>query len=313
MTESLKVEPVAGFRDEANLFTPAFGGAVFRQQRIEYRITGTAHRQIDTLVVEPRDARFIKIVRASKFAATANRPIHRRRVEGEHVRDLIEQFDRFTRLAVELVDERHDRNVAQAADLEQLARAAFDALRRVDDHDGTVDGGQRSIGLVGEILVARRIEQIKDRVPILERHHRRDDRDAARPLDGHPVGAGVLLVFFRLYLAGELNGTSEKQKLFRERRLAGVRVRDDREGPPAADFALEHGLGSTAARYRWRRRNGQIVVHAWFVGHVPPRLRDYRRNPGDTALTREGGRCGPAAPGPYTCFAMRGHLTLQRH
>jgi hypothetical protein len=27
----------------------------------------------------------------------------------------------------------------------------------------------------------------------------------------------------------------------------------------------------------------------------------------------EASRCGPAAPGPYTCFAPRGHLTLQRH
>jgi hypothetical protein len=42
-------------------------------------------------------------------------------------------------LAVHLVDEGDDRDVAQPADLEQLSRARLDAARGVDHHDGGVD------------------------------------------------------------------------------------------------------------------------------------------------------------------------------
>ena len=97
-------------------------------------------------------------------------------------------------LAVHLVDEGDDRDVAQPADLEQLARARLDALGGVDHHDGRIDRGERAIGVVGEILVARRVEQVEDAVAIFEGHHRGDDRDAALALDLHPVGAGVAAV-----------------------------------------------------------------------------------------------------------------------
>ena len=53
-------------------------------------------------------------------------------------------------------------NVAQAADLEQLARARLDALGGVDHHDGGIDRGQRAVGVFREVLVARRVEQVED-------------------------------------------------------------------------------------------------------------------------------------------------------
>jgi hypothetical protein len=43
------------------------------------------------------------------------------------------------RLAVHLVDEGEDRDVAQPANLEQFQRARLDALGGVDDHHSTVD------------------------------------------------------------------------------------------------------------------------------------------------------------------------------
>src|SRR6476661_10967265 len=57
---------------------------------------------------------------ADEIAAAADRPVHRRGVEGERLLDLVEQIERIAALAVELVDESDDRNVAQPADLEQL-------------------------------------------------------------------------------------------------------------------------------------------------------------------------------------------------
>ncbi len=246
--EGLQIELVAGFLNETDLVAPALHGAVFRQQRLEYRVARPRHRHIDALVVQSRDPRLVEIVCAAEFPAAPDRPVHRRRVERQDVRNLIEQFDRLPRLAIQLVDERHDRNIAQAADLEQLACPALDALRRVDDHDGAVDRRQRAIGLVGEVLVARRIEQVENRIAVLERHHRRHDGDAARPLDRHPVRARVLLVLLRLHLAGELNGASEQQELFRQRRLTGVGMRDDGERPPPRDLPLQHGPRRTAGR-----------------------------------------------------------------
>ena len=55
----------------------------------------------------------------------------------------------------------------------------------------------------------------------------------------------------RLDLAGELDGAAEQQQLFGQRGLAGVRVRDDREGAAAGDrlgrsrLALMHVHGGS--------------------------------------------------------------------
>ena len=97
------------------------------------------------------------------------------------MRDLVEQLERVAALAVHLVDERRDRHVAQAADLEQLAGLGLDALRGVDHHDGRVDRGQRAVRVLAEVLVARRVEQVERAVRVVERHHgRRHARCRAR-------------------------------------------------------------------------------------------------------------------------------------
>ena len=127
---------------------------------------------------------------ADEIAAAADRPVHRRGVERQRLLDLVEQVERIAALAVHLVDEGDDRDVAQPADLEQLAGARLDALGGVDHHDGGVDRGQRAVGVLGEVLVARRVEQVEDAAVVFEGHHRGDDRDAALALDRHPVGAG---------------------------------------------------------------------------------------------------------------------------
>ena len=77
-------------------------------------------------------------------------------------RDLVQQLERVLRLAVHLVDEGDDRDVAQAADLEQLQGLRLDALGGVQHHDRGVGGGQRAVGVLGEVLVARRVEQVED-------------------------------------------------------------------------------------------------------------------------------------------------------
>jgi len=65
-----------------------------------------------------------------------------------------------------------DGDVAQAADFEQLARLGLDAARRVDHHHRGIRSRQRAVGVLAEILVARRVEKIEDAIGVFERHHR---------------------------------------------------------------------------------------------------------------------------------------------
>ncbi len=58
----------------------------------------------------------------------------------------VEDVEGIATFAVELIDEGDDPDVAQAADLEQLAGLILDAARRVDHHHRRVHGRQRPVG-----------------------------------------------------------------------------------------------------------------------------------------------------------------------
>jgi hypothetical protein len=103
------------------------------------------------------------------------------------VLDLVEQVERVAHLAVHLVDEGDDGRVALAADFDQLARLRLDAVGRVDHHQRRIDGGQHAVGVLGEVLVARRVEQVDDVLAVQRSASPRSDRDAALLLDLHPV------------------------------------------------------------------------------------------------------------------------------
>ena len=172
------------------------------------------------------------IERAAEIHAHPDRPRQQREIEREPGGNLVEQRERVVPLAVDLVDEGDDRDVAQPADLEQLARLALDAFRGIDHHDRGVDRAQRAVGVLGEVRMARRIEQVEHHAVVLERHHRRGDRDAARLLDLEPVGARAPRIAARPHLPRHLDRAAELQQLLGQRGLAGVRVRNDRERPP---------------------------------------------------------------------------------
>ena len=183
------------------------------------------------------DAVVFELVDATKVAAGPDRPRHRRALDAEYVLDFVEQRDRLADLAVELVDEREDRRIAQPAHFHQLDRARFDAFRRVDHHQRGIDRRQRAVRVFREVLVAWRVEQVDDAVRVLELHDRRGHRDAALALHGHPVRRRVPVGFARLDGAGQLNGVSEQQQLLGHGGLARVGVGNDRERTPR-----RHGL-----------------------------------------------------------------------
>jgi hypothetical protein len=185
-----------------------------------------------------------QIERAGKIAAPSDGPGDRRGVERQHRLDLVEQFERVARLAVHLVDEGDDGNVAQAADLEQFTRARLDALGRVDHHHGGIHRRQRAIGVFREVLVARRVEQVVDAIAIFECHHRSDDGNAALALDAHPVRAGLATVGLGAHLAGEIGWRRRTAAAFRSASSCPRRVRNDGEGAPAGDLILKRHCGN---------------------------------------------------------------------
>jgi hypothetical protein len=61
-----------------------------------------------------------KSIGAEEIRAHAHRPGHRRGVQRQVGLDLVQKLEGMTALAVNLVDERDDGDVAQPADLEEL-------------------------------------------------------------------------------------------------------------------------------------------------------------------------------------------------
>jgi len=170
--------------------------------------------------------------------AHADGPGHRGASDAQDLLHLVHELHRFAAFAVELVHEGHDGGGAQAADIHELARALLHTLGGVDDHERRVHGGEGAVGVLGEIAVARGVEQVDDALAVGELHHRRGHRDAALLLHGHPVGGGVAIGLAPLHGAGVLDGAPVEQELLGERGLAGVRVGNDGEGAPALDFSF---------------------------------------------------------------------------
>ena len=191
-----------------------------------------------------------EVVDALEALAHADRPGPRHAGDAELVLDLVEQLERGSALAVELVDEGDDRRVAHATDPDQLLGPRLDALGPIDDHERRVDGREHAIGVLAEVGVARRVEQVDvgevidprrrgdawDRV--LEAHDRGRDRDPALLLHLHPVRHGVARGLARAHGPRHLDRPAEQQELLRQRGLAGVGVTDDRKGSPTANLGL---------------------------------------------------------------------------
>ena len=234
------IERTAGLHGERQLPTRNIA-LVLGQQGHDPGILRAVDLQGLLVGINPPDAVGPQIIGARKAPAAADGPCDRCGIEGEGLLDLVQQVERIAGFAVHLVNECHNRDIPKAADFEQLPRAGFNTLGGVNDHDGGVDGGQRPVGILRKVLVARRIEQVEDTIGIFEGHHRGDNRDAAGALDPHPVRPRLRSGLLRLDSAGELDCTAKQQELLRQGRLAGVRMRDDREGPAAGGLAfLDH-------------------------------------------------------------------------
>ena len=204
--------------------------------------------------------------------ADPDRPRRRRRPQTDLRLDLVEQLERFATGTVVLVEERQHRQAAAPAHLEQLERLGLDALGAVEHHHHGVDAGEHPVGVLGEVLVAGRVEEVDHVVAVGELQHGRADRDAPLALQLHPVRRRRPSAFAGLDGTGTLHRAGVEQELLGQRGLAGVGVADDRERPPAGRFGEHvgarvqrwggdiHGRSTLSGRIRWQLTRVPLMV-----------------------------------------------------
>ena len=233
-----------------------------REQRFEPRVVepGNSLRFVAYAILagrKPQQPVMAQIEDAAKALAHADGPAHRRALDREHRLDFLQRAQSGSRTSRSILFTNVMIGVArEPAHLEELDRLRLDALCRVDHHHRRIDGREHAVGVLGKILVSRRVEQVDRMAGVLELHHRRRDRDAALLFDLHPVGSRVARALARLDGARHLDRAAEEQQLFGQRRLARIRVRDDRKR--AAPRGVAHEIGrerSVVHRLGNRRRH----------------------------------------------------------
>ena len=185
----------------------------------------------------------------TELLATADGPVHRPGDQLQFRFDLIEQRQRLPAGTVHLVDEGEDRDLTHATDLEQLAGLWLETLGRVLQHHGVVGCRQGSVGVLRKILVAWCVQKIDGGGVVIELKDGGGNRDASLLFKFHPVGCDLALFPARLHSTGLLDRTAIEQQLLSERRLAGIRMRNDREVA-----APVHRLSDRSAGIRLRSR-----------------------------------------------------------
>ena len=148
-------------------------------------------------------------------------------------------------LPVHLVDKGEDGDVPQGTDPEEFSCLGLHALGGVDDHDGGVRRHEGAVGVLGEVLVARGVQDVDAVAIVLELHDGGGDGDASLLLNFHPVGGGGPGPL-ALDLARLGDGPAVEEELFREGGFARVGVGDDGEGSPPGDFVLKSGHGTAS-------------------------------------------------------------------
>ncbi len=187
---------------------------------------------------EEREVLLVEVVHALEGRTVGYGESQRPHADAQLALHLVQQVEGILRRTVELVDEDDHRRRTHAAHLHQLARLRLHALGAVDDDDDRVHGRERAVGIFGEVLVARRIEDVDLVAPVFEAHDGRGDRDASLALDLHEVGGRPLLDLIALDGTRHVDRTAEQQQLLGKGRLTRIGVCDHGERAPAHDFFL---------------------------------------------------------------------------
>ena len=178
----------------------------------------------------------IPVIDAFEIFAGADRPVDRTCSDAEYVFDFINELKRIPCLAVHLIDKGENRHPSHNAHFEQLDRLCLDAFGAVNDHDGRIGSHQRAVRIFGKVLVPRRVKDVNAVSVVIELKNGRSNGNTTFFLYFHPVGYGVLRRLSSFYRAGQVDGSAVEEKFFRQCRLTGIGVGDDRECPSFLSF-----------------------------------------------------------------------------
>ncbi len=212
---------------------------------------------------------FVDVIDALELRTLVDGPRQGAHLDFQLLLQLVEQVEGVTALTVHLVDEDDDGRIAHTAHRHQFAGLGLDALGTVDDDDGRIDSRQRAIGVLGKVLVARRVKDVhlvlhvRAVGRVVELHDRRRHRDAALLLNVHPVGGSRLLDLVVLDCTGHLNLSAKQQEFLCQRGLTGVGVRYDGECPPTFYFLI-HLIYIIIERAKLRRKARKAKNYSLF-------------------------------------------------
>ena len=125
------------------------------------------------------------------------------------------------------------------ADLEELSGLGLYALCAIDNHDCRISCHQSTIGILREVLMSRRIQDINTLLVIFKLQNGGSNRDTTLLLDLHPVRDSMLCGRLTLHGTRLIDLSAVEQELLRQSRLTCIGVRDNRKGTSAFDFIFE--------------------------------------------------------------------------
>ena len=97
------------------------------------------------------------VINPFEIHPAAQRPVHRKRMNGQHLFNLVDKRQRGNRGPVQFIDEGEYRNAAVPANFKKLERLAFNTLSAVNDHHHGINGHEYPVSVLGEIFMARSI------------------------------------------------------------------------------------------------------------------------------------------------------------
>ena len=185
---------------------------------------------------EGKDFLFVTVVNTAEFLSGTDRPVDRAGCNAELFFDLVEQLEGIVRIAVHLVDEGKDRDVAHDTDFKQLSGLCLDTLRCIDNHDGGIGCHQGTVRILREVLVSRGIQNVDAVAVVIELQNGRGNGNTTLFLDLHPVGYGMARSRFSFYGTGEIDRSSVQQEFLSQCGFTGIRVGNDGKGTPSFNF-----------------------------------------------------------------------------
>jgi len=121
---------------------------------------------------ESKDLLCITVIDTSKLLTGTNGPVYRAGCDSQFLLDLIQKVKGIIGIPVHFVDKGKDRDMTHHADLEQLTCLCLYTLGTIDHHNCRIRSHQGTVGILGEILMSRCIQNVNAVSIVMELKYR---------------------------------------------------------------------------------------------------------------------------------------------